>query len=431
MIQIGPMSPTSEGAPASNISPRLTERHVLALGLAVSAAFVLAAAAVAAISLAQERGAWAALHLALAGSATVAIGTFMPHFAVTLAGTRPAPAAQRLLSLALLAAGALLAVLGITVLDGRWAAAGSAVMVAGLGIVGWHTYSPSRDPLARRHPVVVLAYGLALVQLAAGVVLGGLGAVGFGAVLTEWAVLRAAHAWLTLFGAVSLTILATLVYLAPTVLGARIKAGPALVVGVAGMLAGPLVTAGGFALAARPIVVAGIAITLVGAAGQIAYVVDAYRRRGPFTTEHDWRRVAIGHLVAGPAWFMAALAVALVEILLGRPLAGWSIGVLALPMVAGWMLQELVGSWTHLVPSVTVGDAASHARQRRVLAVASRTRLVAWNAGLAMAWAGIAVDGPALAATGLALVGAAVATSLVLLARALMIRRRSVDPMAS
>lgn len=418
MIKIGPMSSGGRTAPATALTPRLTERHVLAIGLAASGVFVVAAAVTAIVGVAQGSGVWAGLHLALAGAATVAIGTFMPHFAVTLAGTRPAAATQRLTSLALLAAGALLAVLGITILGGEWAAAGSAVMVSGLGIVAWHTYRPSRDPLARRHTVVALAYGLALLQFATGIVLGGLGALGADAIVAEWGVLRAAHAWITLFGAVSVTIFATLVYLAPTVLGARIRAGAALFVGVAGMLLGPVIVSLGFVLHAVPVTVTGMIITLLGAVGQVGYVLDAYRRRGPFTTEHDWRRVSIGHLLAGPTWFLAAVAAATAELLMGRPLLGWSIGVLAVPMVAGWMLQELVGSWTHLVPSVTVGDAASHARQRRVLAVASRSRLVAWNAGVGLAWLGIVIGGP-LAVIGLMLVGSALVASLVLLARAL------------
>lgn len=421
MIRIGRMSLPNPASTATIDTPRLTERHVLALGLAVSGGFVVAAAVTAVIGLVQSSGVWATLHLALAGAATVAIGTFMPHFAVTLAGTRPASSPQRLASLALLAAGALLAVLGMTFLGGAWAGAGSAVMVAGLGIVAWHTYRPTRDPLARRHKVVVLAYGLAIGQLAAGIILGGLGAIGIDAIVAEWAVLRAAHAWLTLFGAVTLTIFATLVYLAPTVLGARIRAGKALAVGVVGIMAGPLITTVGFALDVLPVAVAGMSITLAGALGQVGYVLDAYSRRGPFTTEHDWRRVAIGHLLAGPAWFLAAVGIAVTELLLGRPLAGWSIGALAVPMVAGWMLQELVGSWTHLVPSVTGGDAASHARQRRVLAMASRTRLIAWNIGAGLAWIGIGTGSP-VAVGGLALVGAALVASLVLLARALTIR---------
>ncbi|MGH2401176.1 MAG: hypothetical protein ACRDE6_00560, partial [Candidatus Limnocylindria bacterium] len=116
----------------------LTERHVLTLGLAASASFVLAAALVAAWSVMTGGSSWAALHLALAGAATVAIGTFMPHFAITLAGTRPSEPWQRLASLTLLAAGGVLVVLGVTLVGGRWAAAGAALAVIGLVGVGWH-----------------------------------------------------------------------------------------------------------------------------------------------------------------------------------------------------------------------------------------------------------------------------------------------------
>ena len=398
---------------------RLTERHVLALGLGISAAFVAAAAAAAIVAAVNGGSLWATIHLALAGAATVAIGAFMPHFAVTLAGTRPAAPVERLAALGLLAVGAGGAVVGVTIIGGPMAAAGSLVVVAGLLLVSWHTFAPLRDPLARRHHVVALAYGVALLELAAGVVLGGLAALGVPAVISAWATLRPAHAWLSLFGAVSLTIFGTLVYLAPTVLGARIRAGAALIAGTVGVLIGPPLTAVGFVLDASPLVIAGMAATLGGAVGQVAYVVDAYRRRGPYTSEHDWRRVAVGHLTAGTLWFAAAVAAALVELVAGKALPGWSLGPLAVPLVAGWMLQELVGSWTHLAPSVTPGTAASHAAQRRILAVASRSRLAAWNAGVALAWLGLWLDAAIPAAVGLALLAAAVLGSVVLIVRAL------------
>jgi hypothetical protein len=210
-----------------------------------------------------------------------------------------------------------------------------------------------------------------------------------------------------------------LVYLAPTVLGARLRPSVPLAVGLVGVAAGPVLTAAGFMLDLRALVVGGMAVTLVGAVGQVAYALDQYRRRGPFSTEHDWRRVVIGHLVGGTAWFAAACAVALAGVLGGGPVSGWSIGVLAVPMVAGWLLQELVGSWTHLVPSVTPGSPADHAAQRRTLAYASRFRLVAWNAGVGLAWAGMALDlGPAVAA-GAIVVGTAVAVSVATLAQSL------------
>jgi hypothetical protein len=160
-------------------------------------------------------------------------------------------------------------------------------------------------------------------------------------------------------------------------------------------------------------------VTFIGAVGQVAYALDAHRRRGPFTTEHDWRRVVVWHLVGGTAWFAAACAVALAGILGGGTVAGWSIGVLAVPMVAGWLLQELVGSWTHLVPSVTPGSPVDHAAQRRALAFASRTRLVAWNAGIGAAWAGLALDIAPLAAAGATLVGLAAVVSVATLAKSL------------
>ncbi len=421
MIDVGPM-PSGGRQAAMASQPRLTERHVLALGLGVSGLFILAAAVSAAAALIGGGSSWAALHLALAGAATVAIGTFMPHFAVTLAGTRASPAGQRLASQAALVVGSSGVVLGVSFLGPPWVAIGTGFVVVGLAAVGWHTFVPMRDPLARRHPVVAGAYGTALVEFVAGVVLGGLGATGVSAVTTQWALLRPAHAWLTLFGAISLTIFATLVYLAPTVLGARIRAGRSLVAGTIGIGIGPVVVAIGFALDLRPMLLVGMGLTFLGASGQIAYVVDCYRRRGPFTTEHDWRAVSIGHLLAGPAWFAAAVVAALLEMAGGRPLAGWSIGLLAVPMVAGWMLQELVGSWTHLVPSVTPGGPELHARQRRMLAVAARLRVGAWNVGVGLAWAGLALDTAPLAVFGLAMLAASITVSLSSLARALTAR---------
>ena len=403
--------------------PRLTERHVLALGLGASGLFVLAAALTAVATMAGRGSSWAALHLALAGAATVAIGAFMPHFAITLAGTRASASPQRLASLVALALGSVAVVLGVS-LNGRpWVAAGTASVVTGLSLVAWHSFAPLREPLARRHPVVAVAYGMALAELAAGVVLGGLAATGVSAVTGNWASLRPAHAWLTLFGAISLTIFATLVYLAPTVLGARIRASRWLIAGTAGIALGPITTAVGFALDARIVVLAGIGLTLAGAFGQIGYVVDCYRRRGPFSTEHDWRAVSIGHLLAGPAWFAAAVLAAFFDIAAGRALAGWSIGLPAIPMVAGWMLQELVGSWTHLVPSVTPGDPDVHARQRRMLAVAARPRVAAWNLAVGAAWAGLALEIAPLAIAGFGLLAVSVAVALIGLGRSLTVAR--------
>jgi hypothetical protein len=421
LIDIGPM-PAGDATAAPAPPPRLTERHVLALGLAMSGAFMLAALAVATSIAIRGGTSWAAIHLALAGAATTAIATFMPHFAVTLAGTRPQPASQRLTGLILVAGGAAAVVLGMTALPPGLAVIGSLATLAGLGFTAQQTTAPRRSPLARRHPIVTATYLVALAQLAVGVSLGGLVAAGIGPVLAAWATLRPAHAWLTLFGAVSLTIFGTLVYLAPTILGARIRPGPWLVASTVGLIAGPITASAGFALGVAPVAILGGVLTSVGAIGQIGYVVDCLRRRGPFTSEHDWRRASVWHLVAGPSWFALAAAVVVAELLGGRPVSGWSIGSLAIPLVAGWMLQELVASWTYLVPAVTPGEASRHAAQRRVLAPASRIRPMAWNVGVALAWAGVGQGLPGMAAAGAAVLLPTAALSAVLLGRALATR---------
>jgi len=106
LIDIEPVPAGGSTVRAATVS-RLTERHVLALGLGVAGLFVVAAGSAAPASLPAGGSPWAPLHLALVGAATVAIGTFMPHSAVTLAGTRPAPASERLAAILLLAIGAL------------------------------------------------------------------------------------------------------------------------------------------------------------------------------------------------------------------------------------------------------------------------------------------------------------------------------------
>ena len=389
----------------------------------MSGAFVIAAAVAGGLSLASGGTTWAAIHLALAGAATVAIGTFMPHFAITLAGTRPSPVPQRLATVVLLAAGGAAVVAGVLSSAPRLSSIGTVLSLAGLVGVAIHTAAPLRQPLARRHPIVSATYGLALAELFVGLLLGGLAAAGVDAVVDAWDRIRPAHAWLTLFGGVTLTILATLVYLAPTVLGARIRPGWGLAVAVVGLGLGPPISASAFVLDSRMLAVAGSLAVLVGAIGQIAYVLDCLRRRGRYTSEHDWRGVAVGHLLAGPPWLAAAAAVAFAEIAAGRPLSGWSLGVLAVPMIGGWMAQELVGSWTHLVPSVTPGTPTVHARQRRLLAVAARTRLVAWNLGVGLIWVGAVAQVAPLVAGGAALLGGALVISVVALARALTAAR--------
>jgi hypothetical protein len=100
---------------------------------------------------------------------------------------------------------------------------------------------------------------------------------------------------------------------------------------------------------------------------------------------------------------------------------GWSIGLLAVPVIGGWALQELVGAWGHLLPAVGPGDMAAKARQRDLLSRRGGVRVIGWNAGLLVLWVGFGLGVPVLIAAGAIIFGAAAATALVLLARALLV----------
>lgn len=388
--------------PALPGSPRgLTERGVLRLGLGLSAAFV--AAAILAFALpATGIGHWAGTHLALAGAALVAIGTVMPHFGATLAGSPSEPPALRLGGIGALAGGAVLAVGGIGLAVPAATVSGAVLVWSGLLITAWTTLRPARRPLARRHPIAHLAYGVALSEVAIGIALPVLLVIGWEPVVTQWARLKPAHVWLNLFGFVSLTISATLVYLYPTVLGARILAVPSLAPMLAGALAGPPLVAIGAALGNPALATAGAALALIGAAGQLAYGIGVWRRRGRWTTDPAWHRLSSGHLSAAMAWYLLAVAVATLGVMRDGPApAGWRLGALAIPLLSGWTLQALVGSWSHLAPAVAVAAPERRAAVRATLGRAATFRLLAWNGGVLGAWIGLGLGWLPLAVAGI------------------------------
>lgn len=422
MIEISAAGPR----PAAARAPRFGERHVLRLGVLLAVAFIAASllTGIEAVVGARSDGLpWSTIHLALAGGALVAIATFMPHFGVTLAGTRPQPVVLRLAGVGAVAVGTAASVAGMALLPTGVAVAGLGTVLAGLGITAWCTYAPLRHGLARRHPIVQLTYGAALLQLAVGLGIALLFLAGLPEVVGAWGRLKPAHAWLNLFGGLSLTIAATLVYLYPTVLGARIRAHPSLVVAVAGLLLGPPMVAVAAALDLSALGVVGAAANVAGAAGLLAYAWLTFRRRARWTTDPGWHRFVIGSLSAGCGWYAAAAAVVAVDVASRGPApAGWTIGVLALPLVAGWAAQVLVGSWSHLLPAVGPASPDARAGQRRLLGAAPLLRLLAWNAGVALLWIGTAAGQGLVAGGGAALLGLAAISAVALALRAVVAR---------
>jgi hypothetical protein len=139
---------------------------------------------------------------------------------------------------------------------------------------------------------------------------------------------------------------------------------------------------------------------------------------GRWVFDHDWHRTVIWHLAAGAVWFMVATAALAARLTVTGP-TGWSLGAAAVPLVAGWVLQELIGSWTHLLPAVGPGDNAAHGRQREILGRWSVRRLAVTNVGVLAAWIGLALGIPSLAASGGLLVIGAGGLAVLLLGRAL------------
>ncbi len=391
-LAIGPEPERRSAAPASS---RLTERTVLQLGIALAASFVVVSGVVGFLPLAGFHG-WTSIHLALAGATTVAIGTFMPHFGVTLAGTRAERPLLRLAGVLLLATGMFGVALGRPFVSDAVAAASGAVVLGGLGVTAWATYAPLRSGLARRHPIVQLTYGVALADLTAGATLAILFLLHLGPITSHWVALKPAHAWLNVFGFVSLTIAGTLIYLYPTMLGTRIRPHPSMAVAVVGLMVGPPTVAIGAALSLSVVAVVGGSVALAGALGLLAYGVDTWRRRGTFAFDLAWHALTARHAMAGMAWLIVALATALAGLVRdGVAVPGWGIGSLAVPIIGGWALQVLVAAWGYLLPAVGPGSMPVKARQRDLLARWGLARVVAWNAGLVLLWAGFGLGVPA------------------------------------
>ena len=419
-LAIGPMPERQSAAPASS---RLNERVVLEIGVALAATFLILSIVAGVLPLAGLHG-WTAIHLALAGATTVAIGTFMPHFGVTLAGTRPVAARLRLAGVLLLAAGMLGVALGRPFFGNHLAAGSGVLVLIGLGVTAWATYAPMRSGLVRRHPIVQLTYGVALADLTVGASLAILFLLGLGPITSHWVALKPAHAWLNVFGFVSLTIAGTLIYLYPTMLGTRIRPHPTMVVAVLGLMIGPPIVALGAALELSWLAVAGGSVALAGAVGLFGYGIEIWRRRGTFAFDLAWHALTARHAMAGMAWLVAALATAVVGLVRdGVAVPGWGIGLLAVPVIGGWALQVLVAAWGHLLPAVGPGSMAVKARQRDLLSRWGLTRVVAWNVGLVVLWAGFGLGVPLLIAAGVLVFAPAVLAALALLIRALLAGR--------
>lgn len=429
-------APAREAAipiPSSGIRiSRHADRWITFGGLAVAALYLGAAATSLALPPALRLGSWLPAHLALAGAASTAIAAVLPFFTTALVVAPPARPAVRLGGIALVAGGALGAIVAWHELPGQAipaALAGGSFLV-GIALVAIAAFGPLGRSLGPRRRIVEAAYGLALANVAVGVTIATLLVGGNDAVGSAWGHLKPAHAWLNLVGFAGLVVVATLLHLAPTVAGGRMRpraSGRLAIVGVG--LGAPLVAAG-YAVAIDALARGGAIAVLLGAAGVAGHAIVVTRdvTPGRWTTDAGWHRLTAGALLGGQAWLAAGLAVAAVRTLAGgADPAAWSLAAIGGPLIVGGIVQLLIGSMTHLVPAIGPGDAARHAAQRRRLGTAAAARTAATNIGTALLALGgwLSAVGPwagVLAAAGLALAAVGIGASLGLLVSAAVSR---------
>jgi len=405
---------------------------VVAAGYLVAAA--IAAGLIGAGATAVPSVAWLPLHLALAGGASTAIAGVMPFFVAALSAGRPAPARLRTASVAFVAVGAaLVATHGIAPalrVSGPLAALGGLTYLAGIGCTAACVRASGRGGLMARRPIITQGYLLALANIGVGATLGTLMVLGWEPVASRLVAVRAAHAWTNLVGFVSLVILTTLLHFLPTVLGTRIVArrtAPTAVLGLA--LGAPLVVLGqltGIAAVGG----GGAVLTLLAAASLLVEARAVRAARGRWTTDADWHLMSSAGLLAAIAWFAVGATLASGLMLAHAVgLAGddraWISALVAGPLVAGWVVQALLASWTHLLPAVGPGGLGEHAAQRALLGRLALPRLVALNLGTAVLSVGWPLGSLPLTVAGAALAAVAVAVSAALAWAALGVRARA------
>jgi nitrite reductase (NO-forming) len=419
-----PLSPTGSPRPAPTRGG--ADRQVTLLAITLAAGFVGLAIVSLLAPAATRQGSWLPLHLLLAGAAPTAIAGVMPFFSAAVSGAPPAGLGVRLAGVVGVAVGALLVVGGRMLSPevgsggSLLAGAGGVVYIGGLLAVTAATLLPLRAALGPRRIFMGAVYGIALLNVILGAGLATLLLLGWAPVVGAWGTLKPAHAWLNLFGFLSLVIAGSLLHLLPTIAGARIRRTVASMVTFAALAAGPLLAGGGFVLRSDWLAVAGAALLVAGALALAWHAVTVLRSRARWSTDRSWHIFTTCSLVAGIGWFVLASLIAGAQVLgAGASAAAWDLHPLLVPLGVGWAAQVLVGAWSHLVPAVGPGTPEQHAVQRRRLGRFGPHRLVLLNAGALAVVVADALALPAVALAGAVAVALAGLAALVLLGAAL------------
>ncbi len=416
LISIGPVAGGARHARPRLIS-RTDDRRITFGGLAVAAVLLGLALLSLGLPATVRVGAWLPLHLALAGSAATAVASLLPFFTAALSVAPPAGRSPRILGIAGIAGGALLVSGGVATGAPTLAVSGGLAYLAGLAAVAVATFAPLGSALGPRRPLVTRAYGVALACVAAGVALATGFLAGAEPIVERWVHLKPAHAWLNVVGALSLVVAATLIHLAPTVAGARIRPRSTARVAVVGLALGAPTIAVGIGQELDLVAQAGATVSIAGGLALVAHAIVVQRDRGRWTTDPAWHRMSAWSLLLAPAWLVVALGIAGGRSLVSGadPLA-WDVGLVGSALAFGWFGQVLVGAWTHLLPAIGPGDPTSHARQRAILGRVAAVRIASLNGGTALATIGVGFGDTSLATAGIAVAAISLAAALALFA---------------
>jgi nitrite reductase (NO-forming) len=394
---------------------RTVDRRITIGGLLLSAAYLGAAVATMTLPEPTRYGLWLPVHLALAGGAGTAVAAVLPYFMTALSVAQPRHPVVRGGAIALIAGGALAATVGVVGGVPALGVGGALAYLAGLVAISIAAFRPLRGANHPRLRLVRLAYAAAIGQVLVGVSLVGLMLAGVAPIVAHWGLLKPAHAWLNVFGFLAVIVAATLIHLAPTVVGGRIRPRRSASVALVGLIVGAPLIALGFALGSDAVARLGALVEVVGAVALGTHALVVWRDRAGWTTDGDWHRLTSWSLTAAPIWLLVAAVLAGAPILASGAVPGaWSLGTIAAPLAVGGVIQALLGSWSHLLPAIGPGSATAHRRQRERLGRAATLRLVALNLGTALVvLGGVAALSP-LRLAGAILVGGTIAGSIAI-----------------
>jgi len=262
---------------------RAADRRITVVGIAIAAGFLAAALAALALPAPVRHGLWLPVHLGLAGAAGTAIASVLPFFVAALSVVRPMGPTVRVAAIGLIAVGAVTASLGV-VGSSQWlAVTGAASFVVCVGAMSVTAFWPLRNGVGRRRTMILAAYGAAIAMVVVGVAMAGTMLAGYPPFVERWGLLKPAHAWLNVFGFLSVTVAATLVHLAPTVAGARIVPRRSALLALTGLVGGAPLVALGFALGNDLVARIGAVVEVSGALGLVIHAVAVHRERGHWT----------------------------------------------------------------------------------------------------------------------------------------------------